>query len=118
MGGVRPRSPLYLGARRDRAAVVSGPHDADAARSYTSGLAIAAAVTLFNARPTAHDAGQSAASALDGTPIFEVDPTWPTMPPEWTWGQVIGIFADTCGYVWTSSRSRISEWDPQGTLLQ
>jgi DNA-binding beta-propeller fold protein YncE len=60
----------------------------------------------------------SPAAALKGTPTFAVDPSWPTPPPDWTWGQVIGIFADARGHVWTSSRSRISEWDPQGKLLQ
>ena len=51
-------------------------------------------------------------------PQFKADPTWPVLPPDWTWGQVIGIFADSQGHVWTSSRSRITEWDPQGKLLQ
>ena len=101
-------------------------------RVFTIGLGIAGAVALVGVRPTAHDAnrpthsfvadGQApagrAAPALNGTPIFEVDPNWPTTPPDWTWGQVIGIFADSRGHVWTSNRSRISEWDPQGTLLQ
>jgi DNA-binding beta-propeller fold protein YncE len=56
--------------------------------------------------------------ALSGVPVFKADPTWPTLPAEFTWGQVIGIFADSRGHVWTSSRGRISEWDPQGKLLQ
>jgi hypothetical protein len=57
-------------------------------------------------------------AALDGVPTFKPDPAWPTLPADFTWGQVIGIFADARGHVWTSSRSRISEWDPQGKLLQ
>jgi DNA-binding beta-propeller fold protein YncE len=57
-------------------------------------------------------------AALDGVPVFRADPKWPALPPDFTWGQVIGIFADSRGHVWTSSRSRISEWDPQGTLVQ
>src|SRR5262245_30200847 len=57
-------------------------------------------------------------AALSGVPVFEADPKWPVLPADWTWGQVIGIFADSQGHVWTSSRSRISEWDPQGKLLQ
>jgi NHL repeat-containing protein len=57
-------------------------------------------------------------AALNGVPVFEADPKWPVLPADWTWGQVIGIFADSQGHVWTSSRSRISEWDPQGKLLQ
>jgi hypothetical protein len=57
-------------------------------------------------------------AALKGVPAFQADPKWPALPPDWTWGQVIGIFADSRGHVWTSSRSRISEWDPQGKLVQ
>ena len=56
--------------------------------------------------------------ALAGVPTFEPDPDWPVLPKDFTFGQVIGIFADSRGHVWTSSRSRISEWDPQGKLLQ
>jgi hypothetical protein len=56
--------------------------------------------------------------ALASVPKFQVDPSWPKLPPDWTWGQVIGIYADSQGHVWTSSRSRITEWAPDGTLLQ
>jgi hypothetical protein len=56
--------------------------------------------------------------ALDGVPVFQADPKWPILPQDWTWGQVIGIFADPRGHVWTSNRSRITEWDPQGKLVQ
>ena len=62
--------------------------------------------------------GTQSVAALAGVPIFEADPKWPMLPPDWSWGQVIGIFADSRGHVWTSSRSRISEWDPQGKLVQ
>jgi len=55
---------------------------------------------------------------LTGVPVFKPDPSWPVLPPDWTWGQVIGIFADTQGHIWTSNRSRITEWDAQGKLLQ
>lgn len=61
---------------------------------------------------------ETAQGALTGIPVFKADPNWPTLPPDFTWGQVIGIFADSKGHVWTSSRSRITEWDPQGKLLQ
>ena len=58
------------------------------------------------------------AQALKAVPTFKADANWPTLPTDFTWGQVIGIFADSRGHVWTSSRSRISEWDPQGRLVQ
>src|SRR4029453_17450289 len=56
--------------------------------------------------------------AFAGVAVFKADPSWPVLPPDWTWGQVIGIFADAQGHVWTSNRSRISEWNAQGKLLQ
>jgi DNA-binding beta-propeller fold protein YncE len=56
--------------------------------------------------------------ALSGVPTFQVDAGWPKLPADWTWGQVIGIFADSMGHVWTSSRNRISEWTPEGVLVQ
>jgi DNA-binding beta-propeller fold protein YncE len=61
---------------------------------------------------------ESQPAALNGVPMFQADPKWPVLPADWKWGQVIGIFADARGHVWTSSGSRISEWDPQGKLLQ
>jgi len=82
--------------------------------SVAAGLALGrpafdAATTIPPAQPGA---------ALPGVPIFEADPSWPVTPAGWEWGQVIGIFADSRGHVWTSSRSRISEWDPAGALVQ
>jgi hypothetical protein len=65
--------------------------------------------------PISFDA-QSA--ALKGVPQFTADPKWPVLPDGFQWGQVIGIFADAKGHVWTSSRGRISEWDPQGKMVQ
>jgi len=63
-------------------------------------------------------AGREQAAPLKGVPQFAADPKWPVLPADFTWGQVIGIFADSKGHVWTSSRGRISEWDPQGKLVQ
>jgi sugar lactone lactonase YvrE len=79
-----------------------------------------AALVLLSASAPAHSQTSAVkqAPALNGVPVFQVDPKWPILPADWTWGQVIGIFADAQGHVWTSSRSRISEWDPQGKLLQ
>jgi DNA-binding beta-propeller fold protein YncE len=82
------------------------------------GLSIVLAILSAVGIPGAQERTAPPVPALNGTPIFRVDPSWPTTPADWTWGQVIGIFADARGHVWTSSRSRISEWDPQGKLLQ
>ena len=51
-------------------------------------------------------------------PSFKPDPGFFKLPPDFKWGQVIGIFADSRGHVWTSSSGRISEWDPQGNRVQ
>ena len=61
------------------------------------------AVTLHTADAVAQR-GAPPAAALNGIPTFEPDPKWPVLPAEWQWGQVIGIFADSRGHVWTSSR--------------
>lgn len=79
---------------------------------------IAAVGALMMAGLVAVTPAQAPPPALEGVPTFTPDPSWPQLPPEWSWGQVIGIFADARGHVWTSSRSRISEWDAQGKLLQ
>jgi hypothetical protein len=79
--------------------------------------AVVLAASLASVAPLAQSAATPPAT-LDGIPTFKADPTWPVLPTDWTWGQVIGIFADRRGHVWTSSRSRISEWDAQGRLLQ
>ncbi len=51
-------------------------------------------------------------------PFFEADASWPTLPSDFEWGQVIGIATDSRGHVWTSSRSEIAEWDRSGNLVQ
>jgi DNA-binding beta-propeller fold protein YncE len=82
--------------------------------SFTVLSFILAAGTLAGAQARA----AAPVPALDGVPQFRADSAWPTLPQGFRWGQVIGIFADAQGHVWTSSSSRISEWDPQGKLLQ
>ncbi len=84
----------------------------------TTAIGAVMLVTLAIASALAQSNAAKAAPALNGVPVFDADPKWPVLPSDWSWGQVIGIFADTSGHVWTSSRSRISEWDPQGKLLQ
>ena len=62
----------------------------------------------------------AAAVAQRPTPIptFKADPNWFKLPADFKWGQVIGIFADSRGHVWTSSQGRIAEWDPNGKMVQ
>src|SRR5688572_2616733 len=58
------------------------------------------------------------AAPLKGVPQFRADSAWPALPADFRWGQVIGIFADRHGHVWTSTQSRIQEWDRQGKLVR
>ena len=51
-------------------------------------------------------------------PAFKPDPNFFKLPADFKWGQVIGIFADSRGHVWTSSSGRIAEWDAQGKMVQ
>jgi DNA-binding beta-propeller fold protein YncE len=67
---------------------------------------------------SAPEASEAPVQALDGVPMFQGDPGWPTPPADFNWGQVIGIFADSRGHVWTSSSSQIAEWDAEGNLVQ
>jgi len=74
--------------------------------------------TVAFCSPAAAQPIPSPVAALRGVPQFRADPNWPTLPSDFRWGQVIGIFADRRGHVWTSTQNRIQEWDPQGKLLQ
>jgi YVTN family beta-propeller protein len=46
------------------------------------------------------------ASAQGGPPVpaFQVDPAWPTVPPQWTLGQVSGVAVDSRDHVWILQR--------------
>jgi len=48
---------------------------------------------------------QTTAEAQAGpTPHYEVDPFWPTMPEQWTLGQVSGVAVDSRDHVWVLQR--------------
>ena len=37
-------------------------------------------------------------------PHFEVDPSWPTLPSKWVWGQVSSVSIDSGGHAWILQR--------------
>ena len=39
-----------------------------------------------------------------GVPAFDVDPRWPTLPAQWTLGQVTGVAVDASDHVWVLHR--------------
>ncbi len=48
-------------------------------------------------------AGASAQTA-PAPPVFAVDPRWPTLPAQWTLGQVTGVAVDASDHVWVLHR--------------
>ena len=51
-----------------------------------------------------HALAQRAGAAPAGVPRFEVDPKWPTLPAQWTLGQVAGLDVDSRDHVWIIQR--------------
>ncbi|MGE0040631.1 MAG: beta-propeller fold lactonase family protein [Vicinamibacterales bacterium] len=45
-----------------------------------------------------------AAAPPGAAPRFQVDPTWPAMPPQWILGQVSGVAVDARDHVWIVQR--------------
>jgi DNA-binding beta-propeller fold protein YncE len=54
-------------------------------------------------RAVMHVAGASAQTA-PAPPVFDVDPRWPTLPAQWTLGQVTGVAVDASDHVWVLHR--------------
>ena len=68
-------------------------------------LRVLAALALFAALATAErTASHLAAQAPASAPSFEVDPRWPTLPGQWTLGQVTGVAVDAQDHVWVLHR--------------
>ena len=83
-------------------------------------LAVLSGLTVACAAPDSPDSsGAPEASGMpDGVPQFAPVEGWFQLPEGFEWGQVIGIFADAQGHVWTSNASQIGEWDTEGNLVQ
>jgi hypothetical protein len=60
-------------------------------------LALAAAVVLSTNVPVA-------SAQIRTIPHFEVDPSWPTLPSKWVWGQVSSVSIDSQGHAWILQR--------------
>jgi DNA-binding beta-propeller fold protein YncE len=78
-----------------------------------AGLALAGALAC-----SSQEASEAPAVVLDGVPTFQGEANWPTLPADFDWGQVIGIYAEENGHVWTSGSSTVAEWDPAGNLVR
>jgi hypothetical protein len=48
--------------------------------------------------------GQRASTPQGAVPRFDVDPKWPTIPAQWTLGQVAGLDVDSRDHVWIIQR--------------
>src|SRR4051812_704461 len=90
--------------------------------------AVAAAALL-----TAHSGSWAPAAAQTQIPRFEADPSWPTLPSKWVWGQVSSVSIDTQGHAWILQRPTtvrkdqvakgqaappVLEFDENGTFVQ
>ena len=63
-------------------------------------LGVGALAVLIGAeRGASHLAAQATP-----VPVFAVDPQWPTLPPQWTLGQVTGVAVDAQDHVWVLHR--------------
>ncbi len=67
--------------------------------------------------PTASEAPDVVA---DIGPMFVPDTTWPALPADWEWGQVIGINRDARNHIWSSTLETglLTEWDEEGNFVQ
>jgi len=59
------------------------------------------------------DAMQTEPADLLATPTFEVDPTWPTIPNAWQFGQVASVAVDGDDHVWILQRPGTLEPEEQ-----
>ena len=69
---------------------------------------------------TGPDASEAPDVVADIGPVFAPDTTWPTLPADWEWGQVIGINADSGNHIWSSTLETglLTEWDDEGNFVQ
>src|SRR4051812_20066699 len=68
---------------------------------------VAAAGVVLVTLVTTGVMSQRARSATPQRPIFQVDPTWPTIPDGWALGQVSSAAADASDHIWVLHRSRV-----------
>ena len=74
---------------------------------------------------------QVRAQPIGDLPVFEVDPSWPQIPPEWRLGDVSSVAVDTEDHVWVLHRPStavpddgsvvappVLEFDPAGLFIQ
>jgi sugar lactone lactonase YvrE len=55
----------------------------------------------------AEQAESAPVDASTGMPSFEVDPSWPQLPPNYVMASVIGLMVDHLGHVWVSHRAEL-----------
>jgi DNA-binding beta-propeller fold protein YncE len=71
------------------------------ANTHSATMALAAAIAL-SGYLTAASAQAPAPPRM--IPHFEVDPSWPTLPSKWVWGQVSSVSIDSEGHAWILQR--------------
>lgn len=79
------------------------PREAMTPRRRSRRRVVSAAVVLV-ALAAAERAATHLAAQPSAAPAFDVDPRWPTLPPQWTLGQVTGVAVDAVDHVWVLHR--------------
>ncbi len=82
--------------------------------SSRKGRTLVAGAVVFVALGVAERALERRAHAQPpAPPMFQVDPAWPKVPPQWTLGQVAGIAVDGIDHIWIIQRPWSLESDEQ-----
>lgn len=79
-------------------------------RHACSVFAIVAAVASIAACVSAPTGDRQAREV----PQFEVDPSWPKLPPQWVFGQVSSVSVDERGHAWILQRPGTVRTDQKG----
>lgn len=88
-------------------------------RSIVVAVGLAWLVTSTGAcAPALESQAEPAEAGPASVPRFVADPSWPALPPDWEWGQVLGINVDGRGHTWLTTRGQVAEFDSAGTFVQ
>jgi DNA-binding beta-propeller fold protein YncE len=86
----------------------------NATRISTYAVVGSVVIVLGAAQLTIPVAAQAPQAKAREIPKFEVDPSWPTLPSKWVWGQVSSVSIDENGHAWILQRPSTVRADQKG----
>ncbi len=96
---------LHVGATVLAAgAMLAGSASRTIAADKPAGAPAKSGTTVSSAAPAAVESPKPDYPRINMTPGYEVDPTWPQRPLEYTWGSMTGIAVDLQDRIWTFNR--------------